>query len=151
MIRTHTCRCRVTRAVSKIGERHESAFRSALGSDGARFVGARKRFQMASQRGHVASLHGERRRKLVLQSEVAAHRIGCLIIKLNPAQRQAVGGDVKRGQRVARKPSLKDGRPTNRGSRRAVRKGSASTNGGKIVGGTVGEIELEGIVFPKVW
>src|SRR5206468_12301673 len=41
----------------------------------------------------ISSLHRHRGSELVLQSEVAAHRIRGFVVELNTAQRQAVGVD----------------------------------------------------------
>ncbi len=53
------------------------------GQDSGDVVGAGKDLQMAGERGYVPGLHRHRRGQLVLESQIAAHRIGSDVVELD--------------------------------------------------------------------
>src|SRR5215469_5322908 len=103
---------------------------------------------MARQGSHVGGLKCQRRSQLILQREIPAHRIRCLIIKLNSTQLQIVGIYRQWVERYACKPSP-DVRAINR--RRRTRRAGTVSYRVVVVRTLEIERELEGIVFAQVW
>src|SRR5215469_15302411 len=90
---------------SKIREWFEQVSICIRGQDLAHLVRTGEDLQMAGQGSHVAGLECQRRSQLILQREIPAHRIRCLIIKLNSTQLQIVGIYRQWVERYACKPS----------------------------------------------
>src|SRR5580700_5740294 len=151
MVSAHTGGGRVTRTKPELRKWHEIRFRRTTCCDGGGAVRARERLQVPGQRSHVAGLQGHRRRQLVLNGEIATHRVRSVVIKLNPAQCQTAGVDQERAQWRTRKSRLKSGVPNRLTTcRRAPRKRSSCTDGGNVIRRRVVEIKLEGIVLAQV-
>src|SRR4030088_1763851 len=99
---------------------------------------------MTRQRGHIAGLHGHRRSKLILDGQIATHRVGSQVVELNTAQSQAAGDDLEWIQGSARKSRLKCCTPDRGCARRSA---PGICDGVTDVGRLELEIELERIVL----
>src|SRR6476646_1537581 len=102
---------------------------------------------MAREGAHIANLHGHRWGQLILNGEVAAHRVRRQILKLDSAQRQPIGVYQQWVKRRARKT----------GFYRRAACGSRRSASSKVVDRVAGirveerKIELERIVLTEVW
>src|SRR5580704_10938678 len=142
MVRAHPGCCRIAVVESEIWKWHEILFRRTSCRDGGWAVGAWERLQVPSQGSHIAGLHGQRRRQLVLDCEIGTHRVRSVVVKLNAPQSQALGvSDQERTERSARKSCFKGGSSA-RTCGWAPGKRRVRTNGRHVVGRAEREIEL---------
>src|SRR6266446_957598 len=101
---------------------------------------------MTGQRGDVTGVHGHRGSQLILDREIATHRIRREVVKLDSAQSQSTGVDRERIQRSTTEACLECRSPGGRGSG-AARKVVDRVG---VVRVEEREIELEWIVFSKI-
>src|SRR6476660_2066795 len=102
---------------------------------------------MTREGAHIANLHGHRRGQLILNGEVAAHRVRRQILKLDSAQSQPVGVNQEWVKRRASETCLY------RGTARWGRCSASSKVVDRVarIGIEEREIELERIVLTEVW